>query len=305
MPKTVRVQVPGSTSNLGAGFDTLGLALDLHLHVTFRFDTESTRILSARGESAEEIANADDHLILQTFHYACHELKQVPPHVALEINNAIPLKRGLGSSGAAIVAGLLAAHAFFDNTLSQQQLLDFANELEGHPENASASVLGGFTVNGVHEGRVLCERFTPAVSWKAACFVPDLEIATENARQVLPTSLPRAHAIGNLQSAAMMVAAFAGQNSALLEFATRDYMHQPFRKILIPGFDDMLTAAMHAGAYGAFLSGSGSTMLAIAESSRAEAVANAMANAAHAHALNGKRMLLAFAQQGAVCEVEV
>lgn len=297
-PDSFRVKVPGSTSNLGAGFDALGLAVELFLEVTFHFDAADTSILSAQGEGASEIAKAADHLILQTFHYACHELKQVPPHVALEINNAIPLRRGLGSSGAAIVAGLLAAHAYFDNALSPQRLLDFANELEGHPENASASLLGGFTVNGVHGGRVLCERFAPPSEWKAACFVPDLEIATEDARRVLPASLTRAQAIGNLQGAAMMVAAFAKQNATLLEFAARDYLHQPYRKTLIPGFDAILAAAMRAGAYGAFLSGSGSTILAIAESAHAEGVAAAMTRAAHEHGLTGRPMTLPFAMHG-------
>lgn len=300
MPKITRVKVPGSTANLGAGFDALGLAVELFLEVTFHFEAANTRILSAQGEGANEIAKAEDHLILQSFHYACHELKQVPPHVALEINNAIPLRRGLGSSAAAIVSGLLAANAYYENALSQQRLLDFANELEGHPENASASLLGGFTVNGVHNGRVLCERFAPPENWKAACFVPDLEIATEDARRVLPASLPRTHAIGNLQSSAMMVAAFAKQNPVLLEFAVRDYLHQPFRKTLLPGFDDILAAAMRAGAFGAFLSGSGSTMLALAESAYAEAVAAAMREAAYRHDLIGRPMTLPFALHGGI-----
>lgn len=299
MPQTIHLQVPGSTSNLGAGFDALGLTVELYLRVRFHFDAADTRILSAQGEGAEEIARVEDHLILQTFHYACHELKQVPPHVQLEIDNAIPLKRGLGSSAAAIVAGLLAANAYFENALSQQQLLDFANELEGHPENASASLLGGLTVNGVHEGRVLCERFAPPSSWKAACFVPDLQIATEDARRVLPASLARAHAINNLQSAAMMVAAFAHENRDLISFAARDYLHQPFRKALIPGFDDILAAATNAGAFGAFLSGSGSTMLALVAAAHAEEVASAMANAALAHGLSGRPMVLSFAEHGA------
>lgn len=300
MPKTIRLKIPGSTSNLGAGFDALGLAIDLHLEVVFHCDLESTHIHSTQGEGAHEIANAEDHLILQTFHYACHELKQVPPHVALEITNAIPLRRGLGSSGAAVVAGLLAAHKYYDDAFSPQQVLDFANAVEGHPENASASLLGGFTVNGVHEGHVLCERFAPPSEWKAACFVPDLEIATEEARRVLPVSLSRAHAIGNLQGTAMMVAAFAKGNPALLEFAARDYLHQPFRKTLIPGFDDILAAAMRAGAYGAFLSGSGSTILAIAQNEHADEIARAMAATAGAHALTGRPMVLSFARDGGI-----
>lgn len=299
MPGIINLNLNGSTSNLGAGFDALGLAVELPLRVTFHIDGSKSGIISAHGEGANEIAIREDNLIAKAFHHACMKINRKAPRFALEIDNRIPLKRGLGSSGAAIVAGLLAANAYFDHALSQQQLLDLACGLEGHPENASASLLGGLTVNGVENGGVICARFAPPANWVAACFVPDLEIATEEARRVLPSSLARHEAVSNLQSTAMMVAAFAQENPELLRFATRDAIHQPYRKKLIPAYDDITGAALHAGAFCVFLSGSGSTMLAICEVTRSAPIAAAMQAAAHAGNLAGRAMILPFASRAA------
>lgn len=302
MPQTIKLHIPASTSNLGAGFDTLGLALDLPLEVVFHFDTAGTRIIAARGEGDEVSARIENHLVLRAFTRACREFHRPAPHVALEIDNKIPLQRGLGSSGAAIVAGVLAAQIYFDHALSQRELLNLGCELEGHPENISASLLGGLTVNGIENDQVICERFTPPENWAAACFVPDLEISTKEARGVLPESLSRREVIGNLQSSAMMVAAFAKGNAGLLKFAAKDYLHQPYRKALIPGFDAILAAALQSGSYCAFLSGSGSTLLAISESPRTPEVSQAMARAAQAHGLTGRPLALSFAVRGATWE---
>src|SRR5262245_9682244 len=299
MPRKATLSIPGSTSNLGAGFDTLGLALDLSLKVVVHFNTEKTCILSAVGEGDRENSKIENHLIVHAFTRACRERRQPVPRIALEIDNKIPLKRGLGSSGAAIIAGLLAAQIYLDQPFSQPELLNLACELEGHPENVSASLLGGLTVNGLENGRVFCERFTPPDNWAAACFVPELEIATEDARRVLPASLSRREAVENLQSTAMMVAAFAKANASLLNFAAKDHLHQPHRKTLIPGFDAVLGAAMQTGSYCAFLSGSGSTLLAIAEAHHAREVTMAMAQTAHAFGLTGRPMALSFEARGA------
>lgn len=299
MTNRVSLQVNGSTSNLGAGFDALGLAVELPLRVTCYVDGSQAGVISARGEGADEIANSEDNIIAQAFERACVKINRPAPRLAFEIDNHIPLKRGLGSSGAAIIAGVLAAHAYFDGALSQQQLLDLACELEGHPENASASLLGGLTVNGVEEGSVICARFAPPANWVAACFVPDLEIATEDARRVLPSSLTRHEAVSNLQSTAMMVSAFAQKNPELLRFATRDTIHQPYRKKLIPAYDEITAAAIRAGAFCAFISGSGSTMLAICDVARSTQIATAMQTAAHAGKLAGRPMILPFASRAA------
>ncbi len=294
---TITLRVPASTSNLGSGFDALGLAIDLPL--TVKFAVAEKQGIRARGEGAAMIAQEENNLLLQAFGRACREIGCAPPPLHVEMRNAIPLKRGLGSSGAAIVAGLAGANWLFGKKLSQQQMLDLANEIEGHPENASASLLGGLTVNGAEKGEVKWQRFFPPEDWVAAAFVPDLEISTHDARRVLPDILPRAEAVRNVQRVAVLVAAFAKRDPTLLKFGSQDWLHQPYRKALIPGFDDIIAAAYKAGAFAAFLSGSGSTMLAICSKRHARKVASAMATAAAQHRLTGKAVVLKFAKKGA------
>jgi homoserine kinase len=294
----ITLRVPASTSNLGSGFDALGLAISLPLVIKFAI-TKTKPQIRARGEGAELIQQEPGNLVLHAFNRVCQEIGQEPPSLKIEMNNRIPLKRGLGSSGAAIVGGLVGANLLLGKKLSRRQLLNLANEIEGHPENASASLLGGLTVNGVENGEVKLQRFLPPQAWRAAAFIPDLEIATHEARRVLPETLSRADGVKNVQRVAVLVAAFAKQDSSLLKFGVQDWLHQPYRKALISGFDEILAAAYEAGAFAAFLSGSGSTLLAIAAKHKAKKISQAMANAAAQHRLAGRAGVLKFAKKGA------
>lgn len=295
LPLTLRV--PASTSNLGSGFDTLGLAIDLPLTVKFEIGIAG-RHIRAQGEGAALLEQERDNLLLQAFDRACREMGRELPPLRIEINNPIPLKRGLGSSGAAIIAGLVGANLLLGKKLSRPQLLNLANELEGHPENASASLLGGLTVNGVENGEVKLQRFLPPEDWVAVAFIPALEIATHDARRVLPEMLSREDAVKNVQRVSVLVAAFAKRDPALLKFGVQDWLHQPYRKALIPGFDDFIAAAYAAGAFAAFLSGSGSTILAIGAKRQAKKIAEAMASVAVQNKLTGKTAVLKFARHG-------
>jgi homoserine kinase len=295
--RAAKIRIPASTSNLGSGFDALGLAIDLPLTVKFTI-SKSKQQIQARGEGAALIQKEENNLVLKAFHHACAKMGCEPPPLRVEINNRIPLKRGLGSSGAAIVAGLVGANLLLGKTLSRQQILDLACEMEGHPENASASFLGGLTVNGVEDGEVRLSRFLLPEDWVAAAFIPDLEIATHDARRVLPETLPRVDAVKNVQRVAVLVAAFAKRDPSLLEFGVQDWLHQPYRKALIPGFDDFIATAYEAGAFAAFLSGSGSTVLAICAKPHAKKIARAMANVAMRYELAGKAAVLKFANRG-------
>lgn len=293
----IKLRVPGSTSNLGSGFDTLGLAVDLHLIVRFELLRSGFEI-HARGEGAETILNLEQNLIVIAFDRLCRELHVERPPLRIDIENRLPLKRGLGSSGAAIIAGLVAANLFFDEKFSAMELLEMACEMERHPENVSASLLGGMTVSGVNNGRVQCTRFVPPSEWVAACFVPDLEIATSEARAILPESIPHRDAVQNTQRVATLVAAFAKREPSLLRFGVQDFLHQKYRKALIPGFEEIRAAADDTGAYASFLSGAGSTIMAICPSQRGKKISTAMAQAAARFDLSGKTMVLKFAREG-------
>jgi len=293
----IKLKIPGSTSNLGSGFDTLGLAIDLYLIVKFELLREGFE-LRARGEGAETILQLEQNLIVTAFDSLCGELGVERPPLRIDIENHLPLKRGLGSSGAAIIAGLVAANLFFAKKFSAMQLLKMATEMEHHPENASASLLGGLTVNGVDNGRLYCTRFVPPSEWVAACFVPDLEIATSAARAVLPQSIPHRDAVQNTQRVATLIAAFARREPSLLRFGVQDFLHQPYRQALIPGFPEICAAADQAGAFASFLSGSGSSIMAICSSRSVKKISMAMAQAAAQQGLSGKAMILRFAHEG-------
>jgi homoserine kinase len=154
------------------------------------------------------------------------------------------------------------------------------------------------TVNGVENGQVKLQRFSPLKDWVAAAFIPDLEIATHEARRVLPEALSREDAVKNVQRVSVLVAAFAKREASLLKFGVQDWLHQPYRKTLIPGFDDFMAAAYEAGALAAFLSGSGSTILAICAKRQARKIAEAMASAAVRNKLTGKAAVLKFSHRG-------
>jgi homoserine kinase len=293
----IKLRVPGSTSNLGSGFDTLGLAIDLHLIVRFELLRNGFEI-HARGEGAETILQMEHNLIVVAFDRLCRELGRERPPLRIDIENRLPLKRGLGSSGAAIIAGLVAANLFFDEKFSAMELLEMACDMEHHPENASASLLGGLTVNGVENGRLQCARFVPPSEWVAACFVPDLEIATSEGRALLPEMIAHRDAVQNVQRVATLVAAFAKHEPSLLRFGVQDFLHQPYRRSLVTGFNEICAAADAAGAYASFLSGSGSTIIAIGPSQRGKKIANAMATAAAQFNLAGKSLVLKFARDG-------
>lgn len=297
MHKQVSVQINGSTSNLGAGFDTLGLCLELPLQVKWTVGATPNTI-SASGEGATEISQAKNNLILRAFHAAFHDAGVRPPAVQLEIHNRIPLRRGLGSSGAAVAAGLLAANALLENRLNSNAILRLANQLEGHPENASASLLGGMTVCSVHDSKVLC-RTINAPDWRAVCFVPDLEIATAEARRILPEVIKRAEAGANVQAVAMMVLAFTLGEASLLRAGTNDFLHQPYRRQLIAGYEQLENAALAAGAHCFFISGSGSTTLALCDPAAAERVAAAAKKTALAMNVKGRAMVLRLSNESA------
>ena len=299
----IKLKVPGSTSNLGSGFDTLGLALDLHLIVRFELlqgsaATPNGLDIRVRGEGAETILQMEHNLIVVAFDRLCRELGRERPPLRIDIENRLPLRRGLGSSGAAIIAGLVAANLFFGENFSAMELLEMACAMEHHPENASASLLGGLTVNGAENLRLQFARFVPPSDWVAACFVPDLEIATIEARAVLPEMIPHRDAVQNVQRVAMLVAAFARREPSLLRFGVQDFLHQPYRRALVPGFADICAAADKVGAYASFLSGSGSTIMAIGPSLRGKKIATAMAEVAARFALTGRTMVLKFAREG-------
>jgi len=239
----VTVRVPASTSNLGPGFDALGVALRLYNTITVRRGENAT-LTSVLRAAANKLFAASNY---RGFKFSC------------EINGAIPVSRGLGSS-AAIRLGLMhALNELLGSNFSRSNLFALSAALEGHPDNAAAASFGGFNV--VRGLETL--RFEVSPELHFALLVPDLELRTKKSRRLLPPEIPRTDAVTSAGNAAFIVAAFASGDYEKLRGAFRDGLHQPYRMKLIPFLDDVITAAENAGALGAFLSGSGSTICAV------------------------------------------
>ncbi len=265
LENSVSVRVPASSANCGPGFDSIGLALALHNHLTLQIAEKDG--LSVSGEGETELSGQSQTIAHQAAHRVFAALQMQVAGVHLTLENRIPLARGLGSSSAAIVGGLVAANkwaqTFENRALSTQNLLDLATEIEGHPDNVAPALLGGFAVSALGEkGKVTSIRLQNARFPRFAVWIPGAELSTNAARGVLPENYSRADAVFNLSRAALLVAALANGDFEALSEALRDKIHQDFRAPLVPGYDAISRAALENGAYGVTLSGSGPSILA-------------------------------------------
>jgi homoserine kinase len=258
----VRVRVPATSANLGPGFDAFGLALGLHDLVSAEIIESGLRI-EVRGVGEETALFGDGHLVVRAMRAAFEVLGEQPPGLALACDNAIPQGFGLGSSAAAITAGLLAARALGGergrDRLPDAAILQLANELEGHADNVAACLAGGLTIAWTSGGSVRSLSMPPLPGLKPVLCVPPVPVPTEVARQALPSAVPHADAARNAARAALLVAALSGDPARLLD-ATEDYLHQPYRAGAMPGTTRLIGALRASGAP-AVVSGAGPAVL--------------------------------------------
>lgn len=285
----VVVRVPATTANLGPGFDCLGMALGLYNTVTVRVTGGGVDV-RIKGEGAEALRWGEENRVLRALRLAFEQAGERLPSISLELENNIPLGRGLGSSAAATVGGLVAGNALCGNKLSNEQLLIMATNLEGHPDNVAAALLGGLIVVVQDKHRIVHSRIAVPPGLEAALYVPNFQMPTSEARRVLPQQVSRADAVYNIGRTALLTAALAHGEYGLLDIATQDRLHQPYRESILPAMPKLFEAAREAGAYGVFLSGAGSTILAFA-GDNAQAVVDAMVKAGQAHDLPGRGLV--------------
>ncbi len=290
--RRVVVDVPATTANLGAGYDVLAMALDLVNRVTVEVLAEPSVELTVEGEGEGKLAGDRHNRFVVALELGLRwALGEVPQGIGWRIamRNEIPLARGLGSSAAATVAGLVAADALTGGQLGERRQLDLACELEGHPDNASAALLGGFVVVAMVGGRPEAVRFDVPGRLRAVLFVPDRALATTAMRAALPHDVPHRDAVFNVGRAALAVAAITSGRYALLRDATEDRLHEPYRAAVYPELPSLVSAAREAGALGACLSGAGSSVIAFADDERTlDAAGEAMARVASERGLAGR-----------------
>lgn len=279
MSRGVTVRVPASTSNLGAGFDCVGVAVDRWLEVTATLGDGAGRFtIARRGTLASLTIPADDDRLVAGFRAACVGARhEIPASVAIDATSTIPVGRGLGSSASATLAGALAANALLELGLGDLAIALLCAGVEGHPDNVVPSLFGGarLALEGA-DGSLLVAPLRLHESLALVFAIPDFAVETSHARAVLPPAVAHATATRAAALGAALVQGLATGDEGLLSAALADVLHVPFRRGLIEGYDAVTGAARRAGAFGATLSGSGSTILAIAPVERAPSVAARM-----------------------------
>jgi homoserine kinase len=260
--RPVTVRVPATSANLGPGFDALGLALGLYDVVEARI-TPGGVTIEVTGVGSAASADGDDHLVIRAMRAGFSVLDGQPPGIGLRCVNAIPQGYGLGSSAAAIVAGLLAARALAPGgeRLNDEALLRLATRLEGHPDNVAACLAGGLTIAWTSASGPHLARLAPVPGLTPVLCVPSNPLATAEARQVLPQAVPHADAAANAARAALLIAALTG-DPGLLMTGTEDYLHQPYRTAVMPATADLVARLREAG-IPAVVSGAGPAVLAL------------------------------------------
>ena len=262
------IQVPASSTNLGAGYDALGLSLALYLKVQVQESASGSPEIHMQGEGAGELLSVRENLMWKVIRRVFQGEGRLRPALRLEVRNEIPLARGLGSSAAAIVAALGTYEALVGKELSQDKFFRYALEFETHPDNLTAARFGGFTISCVDEGgRVSFFRTRVADSLKVLLVVPDIRLPTSEARAVVPDQLKMSDVIFNLQRSALTVAALMGGQFRFLRESLRDRVHQPYRAPLIPGLQEVLALNREEipGMLGISLSGAGPSVAAFVQ----------------------------------------
>lgn len=300
--RRVTVTVPATTANLGPGFDSLGLALDIFNTVTVTLSQE--RAIQVEGEGADSLSRGEDNLVYRSLMAFYQRVGQPPPVLSLYCRNHIPLGRGLGSSAAAVVGGLVAANTLSHQPLSPEELLALAYALEGHPDNVAPALLGGCQVAVTYDSQVRAVPVPLPAGLEAIIFIPAFPMPTPESRLIIPQKVDLKDAVFNVSRTALLVAALATDKLEHLALATQDRLHQPARAKLLPAMGSLFDAALKAGARGVFLSGGGSAVVALSRGNNDE-IAHAMAQAAAQRGVAGETRMARPSPTGAqVVEAE-
>ena len=286
-------------ANLGPGFDVLGVAVPFHIEV--EAELAPSPEVSVEGEGVGVMMEDERNLSYMAAQHLFAEAGVGRRPLRLRVANRIPVARGLGFSGAARLAGILAANALIGEPLDRKKILDLAAELEGHPDNVVASMVGGFVVSCLTEEGVRFVRIEPPPGLKLVLAIPEVPLETQKARLALPEEIPFSTAVFNLGRCALLVAALAKGDFDALEAAIQDRLHQPYRERLVPFMRDVVEAARRAGARGAALAGAGPTIVALTDRNERE-VASSMSEALRAHGVPHRVEIVKPEREGARVE---
>ncbi len=255
----VKVTVPATSANVGSGFDSLGIALTMY-NTIFMEEYDGIDIASLDGV---EIPTDQSNMVYSAAQHIFEIVGKPFKGLKIRQENNIPMARGLGSSSACLVGGLLGANALLGNPLKREELINLSAAIEGHPDNTTPALLGGLVTCAVNRGKVYSVSVPVDGHAKFVALIPPESLKTSQARSVLPGTVSRTDAVFNLSRAALMTASLFSGKLENLKIATEDMLHQPFRMGMIKGAETAFRVAYELGAYGVYISGAGSTIMAI------------------------------------------
>ncbi|NLB88601.1 MAG: homoserine kinase [Syntrophomonadaceae bacterium] len=257
-----KVEVPATSANLGPGFDTLGLALDLLLEVEVKRTSDNISVHYYNDGAKPVNVDPQKNLIVKAMLKVFKHAEIINPTFSLSVRNNIPMSRGLGSSAAAIVAGIFAANHLIEDKFPKDTLLKWAVEMEGHADNIVPAIVGGLTTAMIYKNDVYYQKVSVPSEFKAVVAVPDFTLPTKKSRSVLPEKVALQDTVYNLQRACYLLASLHNGDFRHINLAMDDMIYQPLRKQFIPGFDDVIKAAYDNGALGVAMSGAGPSIIA-------------------------------------------
>ena len=270
----IRIQVPATSANLGSGFDSLGIALNLYNQVWM----EESDTIDISSKDSIQVPTDDSNLIFWAAKQVYEKCGRKLPGLKIVQLNNIPMARGLGSSSACIVAGILGANRLLGGPLSVQELINLAAEIEGHPDNTTPAIEGGLAASAIEAGRVYSVSVPVSEKIRFALFIPPFELKTEKARSVLPTEYSRSDAVYNLSRSALMAASLFSGKLENLRVAVQDKIHQPYRASLISHLDDVFRLSYELGSLGTYVSGAGPTIISMIDAADTEVFVRYAAN---------------------------
>lgn len=257
----IKVSVPATSANLGPGYDCLGIALDEFCTVTFESIDQGLEITGC-----EEAYCTEDNLIYQAFLKGLQYMNRSIRGLRMHVETNIPYARGMGSSATCIVAGLCGANAMFQHPMNKYEIFDLATQMEGHPDNVAPAIFGALCVSFMDDGKPSMIRYGVKKDLIFVTMIPDFEVSTKAAREVLPTQMSYPQAVYQMGRTAALAKAMEIGNALILKKACKDQMQEPYRKQLIPAYDNVRSICDESGAITMFISGSGSTMMALTQS---------------------------------------
>ena len=268
----IRIDVPATSANLGAGFDSLGIALTMKNRIWM----EVSDTVDITSNDGTDIPRDKSNLIFWAANYLYELCEKELPGLKIVQENNIPMARGLGSSSACIVAGILGANRFMGNPFSQNDLLNIAAKIEGHPDNTSPAISGGLVASAMEGERVYSVSVPVSDKIRFAVMIPPFELKTEKARGVLPTEYSREDAVYNLSRSGLMTASLFSGKLENLRVAVQDRIHQPYRSGLIENCDTVFRVSYELGSLGTYVSGAGPTIISMIDAKDADAFGKSM-----------------------------